>query len=172
MAENRQTVTIGRLGRPHGLSGEMAIGSVTLEPRELLAVREFLWHGAKGETRRLELAAVREAIPRLLVRFTGIDSREAAAELVNGILTADRSRLPEPGEGQAWAVDLIGCEVRTEEGRVLGALEDIVHTGAHPIYVVRGEREWLLPAIDSVVKRVDLGARVITVALIPGLEEI
>src|SRR5438552_15372084 len=115
-----QTVTIGRLGRPHGLSGEMAIDPATLDARELLEVREFTWHGVKGGTRRLELAAVRDAVPRLLVRFAGIESREAAAELVNGVLTAERSRLPAPGPGQAWAVDLIGCEVRTEGGRVLG----------------------------------------------------
>jgi len=40
------------------------------------------------------------------------------------------------------------------------------------VYVVRGEREWMLPAVESVVKRVDLEAGVVTVALIPGLEEI
>jgi len=72
----------------------------------------------------------------------------------------------------AWTFQLVGCEVRTEDGRVLGALADVLETGAHPVYVVRGEREWMLPAVESVVKRVDLEAGVVTVALIPGLEEI
>jgi 16S rRNA processing protein RimM len=165
-------VTIGRLGRPHGLSGEMAIDSLALEPRELLAMRDFTWRGPRGDTRPLTLAEARTATPRALVRFHGIATREAAAALVNGMLMAERDRLPDPGPGMAWAFQLVGCEVRTDQGRTLGTLEDIVRTGAHPIYVVRGEREWLLPAIDSVVKRVDLDAGVITVTMIPGLEDL
>lgn len=165
-------VTIGRLGRPHGLAGEMAIDRLALEPRELLALREFVWRGARGETRALTLAAARGRAPRALVRFEGIATREAAAALVNGMLLTERSRLPDPGAGMAWTFQLVGCEVRTEDGRVLGALADVLETGAHPVYVVRGEREWMLPAVESVVKRVDLEAGVVTVALIPGLEEI
>ena len=72
----------------------------------------------------------------------------------------------------AWTFQLVGCEVRTEEGRVLGALESVMASGAHPIYVVRGEREWMIPAVPSVVRNVDLKAGVITVALIPGLEDL
>ena len=165
-------VTIGRLGRPHGLSGEMAIDSLALEPRELLALRDFTWRGRRGEKRPLTLAEARNAVPRVLVRFDGVTTREAAAALVNGMLMAERERLPDPGPGMAWTFQLVGCEVRTDQGRRLGTLEEVVRTGAHPIYVVRGEREWLLPAIDSVVKRVDLDAGVITVTLIPGLEDI
>lgn len=165
-------VTIGRLGRPHGLNGEMAIDMLALEPRELLAVREFTWRGKRGETRSLRLAAARAAEPRVLVRFEGVVTREAAAELVNGMLLVEPSRLPDPGPGMAWTFQLVGCEVRTEEGRVLGRLEEIVRTGANQVYVVQGGREWLIPATESVVKRVDLEARVITVALPAGLEEI
>ena len=165
-------VTIGRLGRPHGLAGEMAIDLLALDPGELLSVRDFTWRGKRGETRPLVLTAARAAQPRVLVRFEGVASREDAAALVNGELMMERSRLPDPGPGMAWTHQLRGSEVRTEDGRVLGRLEDIVHTGAHAVYVVRGEREWLLPAIESVVKRVDLESGVITVTLIPGLEEI
>ena len=165
-------MTLGRLGRPHGLAGEMALDGPALAPRELLAMREFRWRGARGETRPLLLASARAAIPRLLVRFEGVASREAAAELVNGELQIERTRLPDPGPGVAWTFQLIGCEVRTVEGRVLGTLESIMPPGAHPIYVVRGEREWLIPAVPTVLRHVDLGAGVITVALPAGLEDI
>jgi 16S rRNA processing protein RimM len=165
-------VTVGRLGRPHGLHGELALDLVALEARELLALHDFTWRGAKGETRPLVLAAVRSAIPRMLVRFDGVASREQAQPLVNGLLMIERERLPDPGPGVAWTFQLEGCEVRTVEGRVLGTLESVMSSTAHPIYVVRGEREWMIPAVESVVRSVDLKAGVITVALIPGLEEL
>jgi 16S rRNA processing protein RimM len=165
-------VILGKLGRPHGLKGELALSDVTLTPDELLAIREFTWRGARGDRRALTLTAAQAAVPRMLVKFEGVDSRVAAASIVNGALLADHTKLPDPGPDVAYTYQLIGLEVREEGGRVLGALEDIVQTGAHPIYVVRGTREWLIPATPEVVKRVDLGSRAITVALPRGLEDI
>jgi 16S rRNA processing protein RimM len=55
---------------------------------------------------------------------------------------------------------------------VLGTLESVMPPGAHPIYVVRGEREWMIPVVESVVRNVDLAGGVITVALPAGLEDI
>jgi 16S rRNA processing protein RimM len=165
-------VTLGRLGRPHGLAGELAFDTGALEPRELIELREFRWLGARGQTRALTLAGARAVLPRMLVRFDGVNSRAAASELVNGELQIERARLPDPGPGVAWTFQLIGCEVRTVEGRILGTLESIMPPGAHPIYVVRGEREWMIPVVTNVVRNVDLTAGVITVALPAGLEDI
>jgi 16S rRNA processing protein RimM len=165
-------VNIGRLGRPHGLNGELAFSGASLQPAELLNLREFTWRGARGESRTLRLKAARSAVPRMLVQFEGIGSRASASALVNGTLWVDRAQLPDPGPGMAYTFQLMGLEVRDESGRVLGRLEDIVSSGAHPIYVVQGEREWLIPAVESVLRRVDLEAGVITVALPAGLEDI
>ena len=79
---------------------------------------------------------------------------------------------PDPGPDAAYTFELIGLEVRTEAGRVLGTLEQVITTGANPVYVVRGEREWLVPASPGVVRRVDLDARVVTVELPAGLEDL
>jgi 16S rRNA processing protein RimM len=165
-------IPIGKLGRPHGIRGELTLEAPSLGADDLLAMREFTWQGRGGATRPLILTGARPLAPRVLVRFAGVDSRETAAGLVNGTLLAERALLPDPGPGHAWTFQLVGCQVRTDDGRALGRLEDVVRTAAHPIYVVRGEREWLLPATGDVVKNVDLEARVITVTLIPGLEEL
>ena len=165
-------VRIGRLGRPHGLNGELALDSAGLAASELLAIGEFTWRGKKGESRALKIHAVRSAIPRMLVRFAGVDSRARAAELVNGELLVEEEKLPDPGPGMAYTFQLIGLDVTTEDGRRLGSLEEIIATGANPVYVVRGEREILIPATAEVLKRVDLETRTITVSLPAGLEEI
>jgi 16S rRNA processing protein RimM len=107
----------------------------------------------------------------MLVTFAGIGSRESAAELTNGELGAEPSQLPDAGPGVAYHFQLMGLEVRTLEGRVLGSIADIIATGAHPVYVVQGVRELLIPGTPAIVQRVDLQARTMTVALPRGLED-
>jgi len=69
--------------------------------------------------------------------------------------------------------DLDGCAVVTEEGETLGELKDVLGTGANDVFVVRTEkREYLIPALKTVVLKIDLEARRITVRLPPGLREI
>ncbi len=165
-------VSIGRLGRPHGVRGELLLDGSSLTPDELTALRSYTWRAKDGSTRALVLESARPNNQRIIVHFAGVTDRDQAATLVNGLLLTEQSALPDPGPGVAYTFQLIGLEVREAGGRVLGALEDIVKTGAHPIYVVKGEREWLIPAAPEVVLRVDLATRTITVALPAGLEEL
>jgi len=165
-------VRVGRLGRPHGVDGEQYLDGCSLTPLELHAVKRFTWRGATGETRALVLHTARPAAARLLVRFDGVATREAAAELVNGELWVERSALPDPGPGTAYTFQLIGLRVETTEGRVLGTLEAVVNAGPQPVYMVQGERELMVPGSPGVVKRVDLAAGVMVVDLPPGLEDL
>jgi len=164
-------VLIGRLGRPHGVHGEMLLDGCDLTPLELHDIGRFTWQAARADDRTLVLRTARPAHTRMLLAFEGVDTRESASELTGGSLMVERDRLPDPGPGHAYHFQLIGLEVRTEDGRVLGRLADIVATGAHPIYVVRCERELLVPAVPEVVRRLDLEAGTLTVALPAGLEE-
>jgi 16S rRNA processing protein RimM len=168
-------VRIGRLGRPHGVHGELGLDGSALTPLELHAVKTFTWRGRDGATRPLTLATARPMggakAARMLVRFHGSETREDAAALTNGDLMAERASLPDPGPNVAYTFQLIGLEVVTADGRRLGVLEDVVHTAGHPVYVVRGERELLVPATAEVLRRVDLAGGTITVELPAGLEE-
>ncbi len=165
-------VQIGRLGRAHGLRGEIVLEGTALTARELEQVGSFTWQAASGEARSLTLESVRPAARAMLIRFAGIGNRDQAAALTLGALLAERGRLPDPGPQVAYTFQLIGLEVVTEAGRRLGVLEAIMKSGAHPIYVVQGEKELLIPATPQVVRRVDLGAGRITVALPAGLEDL
>ena len=67
--------------------------------------------------------------------------------------------------------NLIGLEVYTDEGKLLGKVDDIFNTGSNDVYVVKNElgKQILLPGIPEVLKKVDLENKRITVHLIPGL---
>jgi 16S rRNA processing protein RimM len=166
-------VQVGRLARPHGVRGEMMLDSISLTADELQNIGTFTWRGASGATRPLTIAAIRPASGRMLVRFAGIDDRDQAAMLTRGTLWAESERLPDPGPGMAYAFQLVGLEVVEQDGRRLGVLEEVWPTGANPIYVVRREgKELLLPATPTVVQKIDLDARRMTVALPAGLEDL
>jgi 16S rRNA processing protein RimM len=165
-------VRIGRLGRAHGLGGEVVLEGTALTDRELEQVGSFTWRGASGEVRSLTLEAVRSVTGGQLVRFAGIGDRDQAAALTRGVLFVEGARLPDPGPGVAYTFQLIGLEVVTEAGRRLGVLETVMESGAHPIYVVRGDKELLIPATPQVVRDVDFAARRITVTLPAGLEDL
>jgi len=167
-----ELVRIGRLGRAHGVHGELTLEGSALSALELHAIKRFTWRGGGGATLALTLETARPAHDRVLVRFAGYADRDRARELAAGELLAERERLPDPGPGLAYTFQLIGLEVRTVAGRRLGTLEEVISTGANPVYVVRGEREWLVPAAPGVVQQVDLAARTLTVELPAGLEDL
>ena len=166
------SVRIGRVGRPHGLRGQLLVDECALTPAELQSLGEVSWRGKNGDERTLVIESAKPMVARILVQFRGIDHRDEARDLVLGELRVDPARLPDPGPGLAYTFQLVGLAVETADGRRLGELESVISTGAHPVYVVQGEREWLIPANPEVVRHVDLERRLITVVLPAGLEEI
>ena len=165
-------VRVGRLGRAHGVRGEIGLDRVELTAEELAAVSDFVWEGPAGARRELRLVTARPAGGRVLIQFENVDDRDQASALAGGALLADRSRLPDPGPGELYVFQLMGLRVVDVGGRELGVIEDVLRTGANPVYVVRGAREILIPAIEPVVRNVDLESGVVTVDLPPGLEDL
>ena len=84
----------------------------------------------------------------------------------------DASRLPDAGPGMAYTFQLVGLTVVDTTGRQLGRIDEVLQTGAHPVYVVRGTREILIPAVEHVVRHIDWENRIVSVDLPPGLEDL
>jgi 16S rRNA processing protein RimM len=93
-----------------------------------------------------------------------LDDRDLAREWVGAEIVIERERLPAVAADEFYWADLEGLEVRTEAGEVLGKVDHLLATGAHDVLVLGGSTERLIPfVVGSVVKRVDLGARLIVV---------
>ena len=90
-------------------------------------------------------------------------------------LFVDETEAVELEAGSYWVHDIIGLTVQTEAGELLGTIRDLIFTGANEVYIietvetVNAGRELLLPAIEEVVRSVDLDAQLMTVRLLPGL---
>jgi 16S rRNA processing protein RimM len=160
-ARERKLVPLGHIAGVHGVQGWVKIHSRT-EPRE--AIFEYQpW--LLGES--LEEVRIRQGKKhgnRLIALLEGTDSREQAEALVDRPIAVYRDQFPELSPGEFYWTDLLGLEVRLENGRDLGKIDQMLATGANDVMVVRGERERLIPFIHGqYVKRVDLDGRVVTV---------
>lgn len=161
-------LAVGKLHRPHGLHGEILMGIRTDFPERLQPeVTVFIG----DEKQPITIRTSRTHSKGLLLTFNGYESREQVAELRNQtvfVRTADRPPLP---NGEYYYHQLIGLQVISDEGDELGVLTEILETGANDVYLVRAEggKDLLLPAIDEVIKDVDLQGRKMTVHLMAGL---
>jgi len=83
------SVRIGRVGRPHGLRGQLLIDSCPLTADELESLRELTWRGRNGDERSLVVESAKPMQARLIVRFHGVDHRDVASALTLGELYAE-----------------------------------------------------------------------------------
>ncbi len=100
----------------------------------------------------------------VLAKLAGIESREAAAELIGNKIYIRPEQLPELAKGEYYWSDLIGMQVESVQAEMLGQVEDMMETGANDVMVVKGDRQRLIPfVIDDIVREVDMAGRRIIV---------
>jgi 16S rRNA processing protein RimM len=122
-------VTVGRIGRPHGVRGDVVVGVRTDEPELRFAPGSRLDTDPVG-VGPLTVAGRRWHSGELLVRFAEISDRTAAAELGGTWLMVDSEilgALNDPDEFRDG--DLVGLSVRTVDGTVVGTVADVLHHG-------------------------------------------
>lgn len=107
----------------------------------------------------------------VLIKFKGIDKIEEAELLRNAYLKVNRKDEPELEEGTYYIVDLLGLDVYSDEGNLLGKVDDIFNNGSTDIYVVKDElgKQLLLPGISEVIKEINLEEKKIVVHILKGL---
>jgi 16S rRNA processing protein RimM len=174
-------VIVGRVGRPHGIRGEVIIGVRTDEPDLRFAVGAAVDAGPSpdGEVPAgrapLRVTAARWHSGQLLVAFAGITDRTSASELTGTWLSVDTSQLPAAsGPDEFRDHELIGLSVRTGGGDVVGVVTEVLHHGQDLLVVQRssGERagpDFLVPFVKAIVPEVDVAAGVLVIDPPPGL---
>ena len=161
---------VGRITGAHGLKGALRFrpdnpDSDTLEQVE----RIFLEIGGEAREFRLTGMTPLNATTRRIT-LEGIADADAAESLKGAVVMLAAADVPPAKPGEFYYYEAIGCEVFLSDGARLGTIEEIFSNGAQDIWVVRdGEREFLIPVIEDVVKAMDFAARRVTIEPIPGL---
>jgi 16S rRNA processing protein RimM len=161
----KEFVTIGRILAPWGRLGMLKVEMATDFPerfnpssriyidKQPLTINDTTW--LKGKP---------------AIKLAGVDDPAAAEEFRNKEIQIPLRLVKPLPRGEYYHFQLIGLAVWTTKGELLGNIDRILNTGANDVYIVTGkQQEFLIPAIDDVVKEVDLAQGRLVIEPIEGL---
>ena len=174
MAPARHLV-VGRLRKPHGLKGDVTLFPLTDDPAAVFAPGRPVWLvGLDGEevAGPLTIERSRAYHRAWLVKFAGIESRDALEPLRAHFLAAPAEELPPPAGDEVYLHELEGFAVRLEDGTPVGLVSSLYEMPAGLLIEVQGpKREFLLPYKKEFVREVDRAGRRLIIAPPEGLLE-
>ena len=159
----KEFLEAGKIVNTHGIKGEVKIQPWADSP-EFLLLPEHLYI----EKKPLAITSSKIHKGMLIAKFSGIDDINEAMRLKNKIVYVNRNEI-ELEDGHFFIQDIIGSVVVTDSGTELGKLVNVMETPGHNIYEVRGEQEYLIPAVPEFIKSVDAENMRIVVSLIEGM---
>lgn len=172
MAVRPEYITVGRFGRPRGVTGDIYITPDTDFPDRFLDLYEvFIEERGKKKSLIIESADLIGGRP--VVKVEGIESKEEAATLTNRDIFVPGEAAIELPEGSYYQFDLVGSTVKNADGEEIGVLEEILFYPANDIYRINTKDfgEILLPVVDKFIKGVDIEKKEIIIEPPDGLIE-
>ncbi len=160
---SKNWVVIGKFGRPQGLTGFVRVFSFT-DPKD--NIFDYInWHAKINHViQEIKPVTLQKNNKFDLVKIAGFESREQAAALTNIEIVIEESQLPTLPENEYYWHELIGMNVQNDQGINLGAVKEMLETGANDVVVVEGEKRYLIPYIcDDFILNVDSNNKLITV---------
>jgi 16S rRNA processing protein RimM len=159
---------IGTISRPHGIAGEVKVQTFPEYLGALEGVKRIYLNGSAQPTL---IQSNRPHQNALLLKLEGVNTRNDAEALRGARVSIKVRELPKLGEGEYYSHELVGMHIVDEAGQDLGELTEVLATGSNDVYVVRTSagKELLLPVIESVIRKIDLQARIINVVVPEGL---
>ena len=162
--EKKALIEAGRIDNTHGVQGEVKIEVWLDSPQFFKSFKRLVLDS--GEELKVLGAKTHKGF--VIARLEGVDDVNAAMRLKGKTVYIDRAdaRLP---KGHFFLQDIMGARVVDEQDKEIGLLEDVLETPASRIYVVRGEREYLIPAVPEFILSCDADEGLIKVHLIEGM---
>lgn len=153
---------IGQVLKPQGIKGEIKLKPFTDDLSRFSDISHvYLKKG--GEYERREVYGARTYKQFAFLKLEGIADRNEAETYRNRVIYIDRESAAPLEEGAVYIADIIGASVTTDKGETLGELADVLQNGATDVYVVKGERGCMFPAVPHVIIKRDAEKKEIVV---------
>ncbi len=167
---------MGKIVGVHGIKGTVKVYSYADSVSSFKPGSSVILE-ADGLEKTFIIAWVKPHHKTVLVAFEGITNRGRAEELVGLELFIARNSLETLEEGVYYWSDIIGLAVYTLENEYLGRVASILQTGSNDVYVVKNKKgqepaEILVPALDWVVREIDVDQKMMRVDLPEGLRDL
>ena len=176
MADAEDLVAVAHIAKTRGLRGEVAADLLTDFPERFEGLETVIGVTPDGEHQALRIEAYWFHGPRIVLKFAGYDSIDAAKMLVGLMLSVPASDRVEAPVGQYFDSDLAGCRVETVTGEHVGSVRKVMRAGAADLLVVDtpGDkpRELLIPMAADICVEVDVADKLIRIDPPEGLLEL
>ena len=152
MSDNR--ITIGKILSPQGVRGEVRIQPLTDFPERFKKLKIALLDDGTS----LPVESVRYHQEVILLKFRGLDDRNAVESLKHKLIKVEREDLIPLPEGHYHIFDIIGLSVYNESEEYLGKISDVLQTGSNDVYIVEQNNKspLLIPGLKTVVLQIDI----------------
>ena len=165
-------VAIAKIARPRGLKGEVFAETLTDFPHRFEGLEDVTAVLPNSERRRLIIEDHRFQNDRLVLKFAGLDSIEAAEALREADICVTESDAVELEEGEYFDWQLEGCSVESIDGQMLGVVRELQRTGGTENLLVEGSgKDYLVPFAESICYQVDIDNKLIRIDPPEGLLE-
>ena len=161
---------IGQIVNTFGIKGEVKIKPFTDDLERFEELKSILVVKNK-QLIELDIESVRYQKNMVILKLKSIEDMNTAEKYKGCYIKIHRKDARKLPEGTYYIADIIGSKVVTDDGTVLGTVDDIYNTGSNDIYVVKDEvgKQVLLPNIKDVILDIDIEKQVVTVHLLDGL---
>ena len=161
---------IGQITNTHALKGELKVRPFTESKKRFEELKSILVD-INGELVKYDVEKVRYQNDIILLKLKGVDDIDEALKLKSHYIKIPRTDAKETEEDEFFIADLIGCEVY--ENDLIGIVDDVFTAGASDVYVIKrkGKKDLLIPAIESVIKKIDVENKRIDVEIPRGLDD-
>jgi 16S rRNA processing protein RimM len=169
-----ELVAVARVAKARGIRGEVAADLLTDFPERFDRLAELIAVFPGGSRRQLALEGHWLHGDRIVLKFKGFDTPEEAAALAGCELAVPESEAVELEEDEFYDWQLEGCRVETVEGKGVGTVREVLHTGGEaPVLIIRDGRgvENLVPLAESICVEIDVARKFIRVDAPEGLLE-
>lgn len=142
-----EKLIVGQINGIFGVNGWLKIFSHT-DPRKNILDYSPWWIKCKGEWRQVKVvdSKVQSGGKTLVAQIENVTDRDVARDYMGCEIAINRTDLKQSDDGWYW-VDLIGCQVATQDNVALGEVTEIIETGAHDVLRIKGDQEVLIPFV-------------------------
>ena len=158
-----EKIVMGKILGPHGIKGWIKIHPFTEKKDSLIDHKILMASKDEKLWQSFEVESMDVGDKFILAKFKGVDDRNAAEKLNKFFISLDKSSLPKLDENNYYWHELIGLDVKNNEGMLFGKVDSLIETGANDVLVVLGDKEYLIPYIKQVILEVNLETNMIRV---------
>jgi len=161
---------IGKVKKAAGLKGRFLVSRYLESPEVLNYIEKVRIERQDGRASWHAVRHVQLSKKAISLEVEGILNRQEAEDLIGNQVCIPADLLEELPEGEYYWMDLVGMRIFSENKNRLGTIERVFRTGSNDVFVCSGgTREILLPAIEEVIRKVDIPGKTMIVNLLEGL---